>query len=109
MLGTFKNIQPLTEFRNNAAKFLEKLRTEKSPLVLTVNGRAECVVLDADSFEENHKRLAELESENERLKLEALKAAVAIGAEQAERGELVNQSIREIFAEAREGRLSRAR
>ena len=42
-----------------------------------------------------------LTNELEHLKLERLREAVAIGAEQAERGEFVEQTVSEIVAEAK--------
>ena len=104
-----KNIQPMTEFKTNTAAMLGKMREERLPLILTVNGKAECVLQDPQSYEEILERLEKLEAENERLKHEALRAAVAIGIEQADKGEFVHQSMREIFAEVREERQSSLR
>lgn len=46
------SIYSLTEFKRNTPQFMEKMKETHSPLVLTVNGRAELVVLDTDSFQE---------------------------------------------------------
>ena len=35
-----KDIQPMTAFRNNSAKFMRHLRETKRPVILTVNGKA---------------------------------------------------------------------
>jgi PHD/YefM family antitoxin component YafN of YafNO toxin-antitoxin module len=45
---SLKNIQPLTEFKSKTAVILGQLKEQRSPIVLTVNGKAECVVLDAE-------------------------------------------------------------
>ena len=45
------SIHSLTEFKRNTPQFMEKMKETHSPLVLTVNGRAELVVLDAESFQ----------------------------------------------------------
>lgn len=44
--------QSLIEFKQNPALYVEELKKSKTPLVLTVNGKAEVVVLDADSYQE---------------------------------------------------------
>ena len=46
-----KSIQSLTDFKRNTTEHLDRLRKSGRPLVLTVNGKAECVVLDADSYQ----------------------------------------------------------
>lgn len=45
-----ENIHPLTDFKRNVKQFIEHIKTTKSPLVLTVNGKAEIVVQDAISL-----------------------------------------------------------
>jgi prevent-host-death family protein len=52
----------VTEFQRNAKEYLGKLKDSKTPLVLTVNGRAEAVVQDAVSYQELLNRLDELET-----------------------------------------------
>ncbi len=46
------SIHSLTEFKRNTTQFVDKIKETHNPLVLTVNGRAELVVLDAESFQE---------------------------------------------------------
>jgi len=46
-----KDIQPLTTFRNNSVKMMRQLRKTKRPIVLTVNGKAEAVVQDAEAYQ----------------------------------------------------------
>ena len=48
---TLTNIHSITEFQRNPKGILGKLKASKSPLVLTVNGRAELVVQDAESYQ----------------------------------------------------------
>jgi prevent-host-death family protein len=52
-----ENIHPLTDFKRNVKQFIERTKATKSPLVLTVNGKAEIVVQDAISFQEMTHRL----------------------------------------------------
>ena len=95
------NIHSLTDFKHNAKRFVEELRTTRSPLVLTVNGKAAMVALDVVSFEEWQNRIRELEEEVQALKLGALKEAVAQGVEQAEKGQFSKRDFDEIIASAR--------
>jgi prevent-host-death family protein len=47
-----RDIQSVTEFKQNTAKFIKQVQETKEPLVLTVNGKAAVVIQDADSFED---------------------------------------------------------
>jgi prevent-host-death family protein len=51
MLDITKDIQSLTNFRRKSGKFLKELKKSKRPLVLTVNGKAQAVVQDAESYQ----------------------------------------------------------
>jgi prevent-host-death family protein len=51
MLDLKKDIQAMTRFRRNPAKFLRQLKKTKKPLILTVNGKAEAVVQDAEAYQ----------------------------------------------------------
>ncbi|MEO0686098.1 MAG: type II toxin-antitoxin system Phd/YefM family antitoxin [Cyanobacteria bacterium J06649_11] len=82
-----ENIQTLTDFKRNAKEYVERIKTTKSPLVLTVNGKAEVVVQEAQEFQDTIDRLERVESELKTLKLEALRREIAIGIEQLENGE----------------------
>ncbi len=57
-------------------EYVSQLKTQRSPMVLTVNGRAALVVRDAASEQEILDRLERAEA-----------AAIRRGVEQAERGE----------------------
>lgn len=47
-----EDIQPMTMFRNNSAKFMRQLKRTGRPIVLTVNGEAAAVVQDARAYQE---------------------------------------------------------
>jgi prevent-host-death family protein len=47
-----RDIQSLSTFKRDTAKFLRQMKKTKAPVVLTVNGKAELVVQDADSYQE---------------------------------------------------------
>jgi prevent-host-death family protein len=51
MLDLKRDIQAMTTFRRNPAKFLKQLKKTRQPVVLTVNGKAEAVVQDAESYQ----------------------------------------------------------
>lgn len=82
-----ENIHPLTDFKRNVKQFIERIKATKSPLVLTVNGKAEIVIQDAISFQNMTKRLEEAEKEVQKLKLEALQRDINLGAEQLRNGQ----------------------
>ncbi|WP_414545425.1 type II toxin-antitoxin system Phd/YefM family antitoxin [Nostoc sp. CCY0012] len=82
-----EQIHSLTDFKRNVKQFLERIKATKSPLVLTVNGKAEVIVQDASAFQEMINRLERTEEELRQLKLEALQRDIAIAAEQLKHGE----------------------
>ena len=98
---SLQNIQSLTDFRHNAKKYVEQLQATQAPLVLTVNGKAAVVVEAAEAYEAYQTSIRELEAEVNALKLQTLKEAVAIGAQQAEQGQFSQRSFDEIIAAAR--------
>ena len=51
MLDITKDIQSLTTFRRNSGRFLKHLRKSRRPLVLTVRGKAQAVVQDAEAYQ----------------------------------------------------------
>jgi prevent-host-death family protein len=71
-----ENIYPLTDFKRNVKQFIEQIKATKSPLVLTVNGKAEIVIQDASSFQEMVRRLEASEAEVRQLKQEALQCII---------------------------------
>jgi prevent-host-death family protein len=44
-------IHSLTEFQRNTKEFVEQAKTTQHPLVLTVKGKAELVVQDAEAYQ----------------------------------------------------------
>jgi len=46
-----RDIQAMTTFRRSPAKFLKHLKKTQKPLILTVNGKAEAVVQDAECYQ----------------------------------------------------------
>ncbi|MBD2514288.1 type II toxin-antitoxin system Phd/YefM family antitoxin [Nostoc sp. FACHB-973] len=82
-----ENIQTLTDFKRNAKDYVGRIKATKSPLVLTVNGKAEVVVHEAQAFQQMIDQLQHLEEELQKLKLEALRSQIDIGIKQLEAGQ----------------------
>ena len=70
-------VRPVTEFQRNLKRYVGRMRKNKIPLVLTVNGRAELVVQDAKSYQHLLQRLERAETV----------AAIRRGMKEFERGE----------------------
>ena len=49
MLDKTKDIDSLTNFKRNTTQYLQRIKESGNPLILTVNGKAEVVVQDAES------------------------------------------------------------
>ncbi|MER3554858.1 MAG: prevent-host-death family protein [Meiothermus sp.] len=56
-----RDIHPISEFRDNAAAFVEHVQQAKHPLVITQHGRSAAVLLDVGEYEQILKRLDKLE------------------------------------------------
>jgi len=48
---SLKDIESLTAFKRNTNEYVRKMKKSGNPLVLTVNGKAEIVVQDAESYQ----------------------------------------------------------
>ena len=86
MLDT-RTIHPLTDFLRNHKDHIARLKETRKPEVLTVNGRAELVVQDADSYHDLLDKMQHMET----------LAAIREGIASAERGEL--KPAEEVFAQ----------
>lgn len=62
MIHFIKDIHPLTDFRRNSRKYLSRMKESGRPVVLTLNGKAEMVVQDVDSYQRLLERLERLEA-----------------------------------------------
>jgi prevent-host-death family protein len=47
-----RDIQSLSVFKRDTSKFLRQMKKTGQPIVLTVNGKAEMVVLEAEKYDE---------------------------------------------------------
>ncbi len=50
--GDVRRVVSVSDFTRRASSYLQKLDGTRSPLVLTVNGRAAAVVQDAETYQE---------------------------------------------------------
>jgi prevent-host-death family protein len=85
-----KDIQPLTTFRNNSVKMMQRLKKTKRPIILTVNGKPEAVVQDAAAYQ----RLLDIAAEAD------VNEAIRQGLEDLREGRI--RPAREVFKELRE-------
>ena len=50
-MNVVRDIQSLSIFKRDASKIIKQIKATKEPVVLTVNGKAEVVVQDAESYQ----------------------------------------------------------
>lgn len=51
MIDVIQDIHSLTTFKRNSSELMKQMKKTGRPLVLTVNGKAEAVVLDAADYQ----------------------------------------------------------
>ena len=78
-MANLTNSHSLTAFQRNARGFIEGLNATKEPLLLTVNGSVQAVVVDPHTFQE-------IEKEMER---QRLLAAIAEGEKAIQEGRVI--------------------
>ena len=52
MLDIANDIRSLCDFKRNTSELLDRLKKTGNPLALTINGKAEVVVQDAEPYQE---------------------------------------------------------
>jgi prevent-host-death family protein len=62
MLDLANDIRSLSDFKRNTTELLDRIRRTGNPLVLTINGRAEVVVQDAEAYQELLDRVETIEA-----------------------------------------------
>ncbi len=62
MVNLSQDIHPLTDFKRNTRDFMNQMKKTRRPVVLTVNGKAELVVQDAEGYRQILDRLERLEA-----------------------------------------------
>jgi prevent-host-death family protein len=61
MLDIANDIRSLSDFKRNTSELLDRLKKTGNPLVLTINGKAEIVVQDAEAYQELLDRVETIE------------------------------------------------
>jgi PHD/YefM family antitoxin component YafN of YafNO toxin-antitoxin module len=51
MLDLANDIRSLSEFKRNTVRLLDRIRKTGNPMVLTINGKAELIVQDAEAYQ----------------------------------------------------------
>jgi prevent-host-death family protein len=90
MINLSQDIHPLTDFKRNTSELMNRMKKTGRPLVLTVNGKAELVVQDAESYQQILDRLERFEAVE----------AIRFGIEAAEEGR--TKPARQALAELQE-------
>ena len=75
MINLSQDIHPLTDFKRNTSDFMCQMKKTRRPVVLTVNGKAELVVQDAEGYQEILDRLERFEA------VEAIRLGIAAAEE----------------------------
>jgi prevent-host-death family protein len=75
MLNISKGINSLSNFKRNTTEFMGQLRETGQPIVLTINGKAELVVQDVESYQKLLELVERLETiDAVKMALEEMKA-----------------------------------
>ena len=61
MLDLANDIRSLSDFKRNTVDLLDRIRKTGNPMVLTINGKAELVVQDAEAYQALLDRVETLE------------------------------------------------
>ena len=75
MVNLSQDIHPLTNFKRNTTDFMKRMKKTRRPVVLTVNGKAELVVQDAEGYQQILDRLERFET------VEAIRLGIAAAEE----------------------------
>lgn len=62
MLNLTRDINSLSSFKRDTSRFINQMKETGNPVVLTVNGKAELIVQDAESYQKMLDRLDRLEA-----------------------------------------------
>ncbi len=62
MLNIIEDILPLSAFRQQASDIIKKIQVKRRPTFITINGKVEAVLQDAQSYQAMLNRIDELET-----------------------------------------------
>lgn len=84
MLDIANGIRSLSEFKQNSTEILNYIKKTHNATILTINGRAEAVLLDPQSYQKMIDKIAALESANKiKSSLEEMENSQGISAKKA--------------------------
>jgi len=86
-----RDIQSLSTFKRDTAKLVRQMKKTRAPVILTVNGKAELVVQDAESYQ------ALLEAKDRMETIEGIERGLE--SMKLRRGKPATDFLREFFAE----------
>lgn len=78
MLDIKNGIRSLSEFKQHSSEILKYIKKTQSPAILTINGKAEAVLLDPESYQKLMAKILLFESEN-RMKISLIEMEKAAG------------------------------
>lgn len=61
MIDVTQDIRTLTDFKRNTNGMIRQIKKNRRPVVLTVKGKAEAVVMDASTYQRMAERLSTIE------------------------------------------------
>ena len=83
---SLRDSESLTAFKRNTTEYVKKIKKSGNPLVLTVNGKAELIVQDAESYQRMLELLDRAETiESVREGLESVRRGKTMSLEQFDR------------------------
>lgn len=62
MFDLANDIRSMSDFKRNTTELLDRVRKTGNPLVLTINGRAEVIVQDAEAYQQLLDRVETIEA-----------------------------------------------
>jgi prevent-host-death family protein len=84
MIDITRDIRTLSEFKRNTSDLLRQLRKTGEPIILTLNGKAEVVMLDAHAYQKLQQALEHWETvEGIREGLEDMRAGRTLSLDEA--------------------------
>jgi prevent-host-death family protein len=82
MIDVTQDIHSMTTFKRNSSSLMKRMRKTGRPLVLTVKGKAEAIVMDASAYQEVAEQLDTI-------------ASIRRGLAQAQKG--IGRSVDDVF------------
>ncbi len=64
-MNVLEDVCPISEFRENAASMVAKVRSNQRPIIITQHGKSSAVLVSAESYQEMLDRIEILQEINE--------------------------------------------